>query len=349
MTFITGISSKETYSDRKRSNIRYLTYENRCNNAEFCGLKINRTEGDIIELSGKTKSLENTDISKKVLKLEQKILNAVSNEDLILIAQEMNKCTEAEKSVLMPKFIEKQNDIDKNLYQNKDISPQNIFSEIFRTNISKEEADKLCSKYKAIIDEPDLKIFINKLFSEVKHDFGLEYLPIEVQIKELPGDTIGGTNGFMSNFMDFVKITYYKDNQLARKSIFSVVMHELNHAKQQEIAIATDSQAYIKAIAANSKKNNKQKFPVDLLEKYYLMQIGNKKINDIKNKIGKIKEGSTLYKQGKAYINSIQNYEEMTKFDANTYQRYKEQLVEKESYEVQYKADELYYYLTHLK
>ena len=207
----------------------------------------------------------------------------------------------------------------------------------------------MCSKYKEILEEPDLRKYAEKLFAQIKKDFGLDYLPLELKINERQNIGIT-TNGGTSNCLDFMVLNYHKDNPLSRVGIFAILMHELNHAKQDEIAIATDYKAYTKAVAFRSRQNPQNScYTQEELEKFIIDEIGTDTIANIRNKNGIIDEGSQLYKQGMTYIDNAKNYVEMKEFDAELFKKYKKQILEKESYDVQYKAEELYYYLNNKK
>lgn len=335
----------KSYITQEYGNSRCVPFDCYNKTPKQCSLKIKQLNGDVVQIGNKSKQI----ISERIANLEQMILNANTPDDFTILGVEINKCTDAEKSYLIPKYVEKYTNNKEKLYKNKQISPQNIFEGIFRKNLTKDEAKQLCSKYKEILQEPDLREYAKKLFEQIKKDFGLNYLPLELKIKEENNAGLG-TNGGTSSCLDFMLLKYHKDNPLNRIGIFVILMHELNHAKQNEIAIATDAEAYTRAIASRAHKNPENStIALNELEKYIIDEIGLETIMNIKNKFGKVDEGTKLYNQGMAYIENAQNYVELSEFDADLFKKYKKQILEKESYDVQYKAEELYYYLIHKK
>ena len=60
------------------------------------------------------------------------------------------------------------------------------FSEIFRRDISKDEAQKMVNKYKDIFKEDDVEKFCTNIFEQVKKDYGFEKANIKLKIEKMP-------------------------------------------------------------------------------------------------------------------------------------------------------------------
>lgn len=301
-----------------------------------------KLKGDVVQIS--------TPINKTFSSLEKRIISANNEDELIILGQEIHKFAGVDnlKRLLTSKYVLKYKAFYKNHYIGQNISPQNLFLEMFGKNLTKEEAEFLCSKYKAILQEPNLEKYLEKLFIQVKKDFGIDYLPIELRKDAIKGVGVA-TSGGMSKYLDFLELTYYKDNPINRHKLFGLMMHEANHAKQDEVAIATDFVEYVRALAQRLQKNpfNRDKSIEDLMQ-IVAKKIGPDKRNAIRSKYGKIDKNSKLYKLGASYIDGIKNYQGVKEYTEEAFINYKKQLIEKESYNIQSKANELYYYLTEL-
>ena len=282
--------------------------------------------------------------------IEQKIVKASSEDELTILGQEINKLLDSGQleDNIAKKYITKYQQFYKNIYKGKNISPNNIFKEIFGKNMTEKEANLLCAKYKGILQEPDLEKYVEKLFSQVKKDFGLDYLPFELQqeVQEGVGLT---TRGGASQFLDYLKLTFYKDNPLNRHKLFGLIMHEVSHAKQTEIAMASDFGAYVKTLAfrLQQKPQFKDK-PINEIIQAVAKRIGPEKFQLIRGKYGTLDKSSELYKKGLSYIDGTLNYKGVTEFTPEAFKMYKTQAIEDEAYRIQSKANELYYYLTEM-
>ena len=284
----------------------------------------------------------------KLSSIEQQIVKANSEDELTILGQEINKLSDfgTLDNIVTKKYITKYQQYYRDIYKGKNISPINSFKEIFGKNLPEKEANLLCDKYKAILQEPDLEKYVENLFSQVKKDFGLEYLPFELQKKVQKG--IGfATRGGASQYLDYLKLTFYEDNPLNRHKLFGLIMHEVSHAKQTEIAMATDFGGYVKALALRlqQKPQFKEK-PINEIIQAVAKRIGAERFQLIRGKYGTLDKSSVLYKKGLSYIDDTLNYEGIKEFTPEAFKRYKLQSIEDEAYRIQSKANELYYYLT---
>ena len=171
---------------------------------------------------------------------------------------------------------------------------------------------------------------------QVKKDFELDYIESSLKKISQPGRGIAFSGG-SSKFLDFTQFKFFEDNPMNRRKAFELMMHEINHLKQSEISIAIDPMGYINALAKNSWNN-----PEGILNR-----IGNNKISSIYKKHQSNPKDSPLYKRGMDYIKSTENYfSPKGDFTAEKFLAYKKQFNEAESYAVQDRAGELFYYLT---
>ena len=282
--------------------------------------------------------------------IERRIINASTEDELTILGQDISKLLDSGQldNDIALKYVTKYQQFYRSIYKGKNIQPQNIFKEIFDKTLKDEEANMLCGKYKAIMQEPNLEKYVEKLFSQVKKDFGLEYLPFELR-KEVK-DGIGyATRGGASKYLDYMQLTFYKDNPLNRHKLFGLIMHEVSHAKQTEIAMAADFGTYLKALALRLKQMPKHKdTPIDKIIQFIAPRIGPERLSLIRGKYGVIDKGSELYRKGISYIDGTLNYEGVQEFTAEAFKKYKLQPIEDEAYHIQSKANELYYYLTEL-
>ena len=136
------------------------------------------------------------------------------------------------------------------------------FSEIFRRDISKDEAQKMVNKYKDIFKEDDVEKFCTNIFEQVKKDYGFEKANIKLKIKRMP-------DANWSTFKTRHELASYsaKDGVLTlcpshsskglvsstcQQEIFENVIHELQHALQSQYAYRTNVTKYIEAMQARS-------------------------------------------------------------------------------------------------
>ena len=285
--------------------------------------------GDTLTRSPQTKIF--ADFSKKITGVQ-------SGDDLIILAQEFKKLDldDVMKQELISQYVSKYESFYNQLYAGKTFEPKVLFKQIFGKDLSDEATQTLCSKYKEILAEPNFDKFLEQLFMQVKKDFGLDYF--ESSLKKIPqaGRDIAFSAG-SSPYLDFIQFKFFEDNPTNRRKTFELMMHEVNHMKQTEISLATNAQEYINVLAKTSGYN-----PLDISKK-----IGGQKILDIMQKQGKIPKGSPLYDRGMRYIESIKNYfSPKGDFTAEKFLAYKRQFNEAESYAVQDKAGELFYFLT---
>lgn len=272
-----------------------------------------------------------TDFSKKIADIQ-------SGDDLIILAQEFKKIDldDVMKQELISQYVSKYESFYNQLYAGKTFEPKVLFKQIFSKEISDETAQTLCSKYKEILAEPDFNKFLEQLFVQVKKDFGLDYFELSLKKFSQAGRDIA-LSASSSKYLDYMQFKFFEDSPINRRKAFELMMHEVNHMKQNEISIAVDPGGYINVLAKNSGNDPKG----------ILNRIGRNKISSILNKHKPIPEGSPLYDRGMRYIESSKNYfSPKGDFTAEKFLAYKRQFNEAESYAVQDRAGELFYFLT---
>ena len=141
------------------------------------------------------------------------------------------------------------------------------FSEIFKKDVSKEEAIKMAERYKEIFAEKDKDKFIEKCFEQVKKDFGYEDLTnlkcskisdaMINEAKERGRTLYGGYRPVGASYEHMAKDTFLEkfngeimevNPHLSQKEIFKAMVHEFTHAKQHEMCYRTDPKALIDAL-----------------------------------------------------------------------------------------------------
>jgi len=230
------------------------------------------------------------------------------------------------------------------------------FSEIFRRDISEDEAEKMCQRYKEIFDIKDTKEFQQTMFEQVKKDYGLEETKWDLHVKKISISANGAFNLMeIDSKGDICVGGVYVDSKitLSRTRFFQTIIHELNHAKQHQISYMADSDAAIEPylIKINYKKvsdyvrkklgiSDKKGFNMILEQtKDDLFQnvrdYVNKKNNLIKEKIiegfGTTKPNS-LSKDSKEYDLGLKYIEGNRTYTTKALKGYYKQLIEQESF-----------------
>jgi hypothetical protein len=129
------------------------------------------------------------------------------------------------------------------------------FSEIFRRDVSKDEAQKLVNNYKELLNIEDTEEFVKKAFEQVKKDYGYENVPIELKINKIKNYLGSGDAGWRSENGE-LSINLLIDNsgkvcnrnKRGRKCILQTLLHEFQHTKQDEFAYRTSRDDIVKAI-----------------------------------------------------------------------------------------------------
>lgn len=194
------------------------------------------------------------------------------------------------------------------------------FSEIFRRDVSKEEAQKIINDYKKLLDIEDTEKFIKEAFEQVKKDYGYEKIPIKLEVNKVK-DYLGSSDATWCGEEGILSINTLIDkngkvlntNKRVRKNLLQTIMHEFQHVKQDEIAYRTSRNEIVKAIL---EKNTNQQDLIhsieNILSKKSKIEIEAKKLNmpieECKKQYEKILEN---LKSGKYSFDKI-------KFDTNT-------------------------------
>ena len=124
------------------------------------------------------------------------------------------------------------------------------FSEIFRRDVSKEEAQKLVNNYKEILNIENAEDFYNRAFEQVKKDYGYEKLNIPLLFQDSRGKAAAGWEVKDGEVFIFRS----KDKPISRyerKNTLISLIHEFQHAKQSEFEYRTSPSKILKALEEN--------------------------------------------------------------------------------------------------
>ena len=219
------------------------------------------------------------------------------------------------------------------------------FSEIFRRDVSKEEALKLTERYKEIFKIKDDKNFRDAIFKQLKQDYGLGKTSYGYSIEKLEKGNLGyfnpfgklsfGKNGNCTTFSFDDKGCIVVDSIRAksREGFFQTIVHELNHAKQFEVAYKTNADEALNSYF-HKMQNGEMTFISEMKNKGY--DLINELKRPLKEFMGETKpnsllKGSKEYDLGLKYIENQRNYIKAN-IDPNGYVK---QLVEAESFGVE--------------
>lgn len=323
---------------------------------EFSSTQILRIEkelkapiSDILQLSKKTQIAEE--------QINAMLSNIKSADDLIVLGMKIKEYgLNLEKSYI-DKYVQAYNEFYINSAKNNPLQAKEIFTKIFdrykTEEISESKAEEILQRYKSVINEPNDDIFIQRLFNELKKDFGLEYSS-RIFKPEQQNDSIFGISGFTSKDLSALSIKYNPQNPLMREKVFSLLFHEMTHAKQAEIMIAIDADEYIHQLADKAVKQVIKKYPElsqEAINKAYNSAITtySSKLKDeislIQKKYGIIDKNTQLYHHAKKLLDAENIYFSPTKkgFSIEEYFEYRKQLCESEAYDSQNLAVKLYY------
>ena len=141
------------------------------------------------------------------------------------------------------------------------------FSEIFRRDISKDEAQKMVNKYKDIFKEDDVEKFCTNIFEQVKKDYGFEKANIKLKIEKMPDAKLStirtkhdaGSYNARDGILTLYPIHSSKGlvTSTNKQELFDFVIHELQHALQSQYAYRTNAAKYIEAMQAYSSGEGK--------------------------------------------------------------------------------------------
>lgn len=134
---------------------------------------------------------------------------------------------------------------------------QHNFSRIFGKNFSKGEANEMALRYKSIMAENDINILSEKLFNEIKKDYGLQGVELKKAGRINLGNNLEGgamtdqTSTVVTIYLDCIK----NDNILTPKvSLFEKLCHELCHVRQNRILYRADKEKLIDILANRAPK-----------------------------------------------------------------------------------------------
>ena len=136
------------------------------------------------------------------------------------------------------------------------------FSEIFRRDISKEEAQKMVKEYKDVFTIKEKDDFIKKIFEQIKKDYGYQDKKLPLKLENLGGKDKNGRivsahwNPFFSNIAINTEVLKDMPQKLTKRNqnkICDDLIHEFQHVKQSEFAYRTNTQRYLNHISNDNK------------------------------------------------------------------------------------------------
>lgn len=132
------------------------------------------------------------------------------------------------------------------------------FSEIFRRDVSKEEAQKMVKEYKDVFTTKEKDDFVKKIFEQIKKDYGYQDKKLPLKLENLGGEDKNGRivyahwNPFFSNIAMNTEVLKNMPQKLTKKNqntICDYLIHEFQHVKQSEIAYRTNPKRYLNHIS----------------------------------------------------------------------------------------------------
>lgn len=228
---------------------------------------------------------------------------------------------------------------------------QQNFAEIFRQkDLTKEQTEAMLKNYQEIFKIEDKNTFIDKLFHQVKKDYGYENLninytliegkhvddtkaiggfkPLNAKCKELGNGMSELTEVHGDGVMRFAK-------EKSKESLFDTIMHEFQHCKQHELGYRTDKEKFIQAVL------NYRMPKTELVEERAMYKKGIEEIyGPVWDKLPKINSGTKEHELGMKYIDNIENY------ISGGQPGYYDQIMEKEAYSIGDKAKDIYKFIT---
>ena len=232
---------------------------------------------------------------------------------------------------------------------------QSHFSKIFEREVSKQEANEMALKYKEIFKNEDNSKFTGKslrggepsvditpLLEQLKKDYKLPEM--KFYLDPLENGTVAAYssfNGGLTYNINRMNVTLNGEvanlNSIRREDVVKALVHELKHAKQDEIMFRTNFQETIKAYAKREEKYNSGFFRESLSrcnndKRAALIDCENRfkerLIEGFKN-LEQLPTDSPLYKKGEKYLENLRNYI----MPEESYSGYRNQIIESEAFD----------------
>lgn len=226
-------------------------------------------------------------------------------------------------------------------------------SEIFEKDLTEKEADTLAKNYKKICETTNDEEFVEKLFEQLKTDYGFKNSHIKLEIRDFTQQNAPNWVALHTELGHLLCISRVDRKLKSRKELFDIMFHELKHHKQFETAIATDKLAYEDAVATKKIKEYTQT-QIDSYggEQSVINWLKNKgrpylqpEFDRIEREIGQLPKDSPQYKKGLEYIEATKNYiQEKEIITRNN--DYNTNILEEEAYKVSKLAKEIFDWLS---
>ncbi len=217
-------------------------------------------------------------------------------------------------------------------------------SGVFRRDLTEQEIVNMSKVYKQIFKIKNKDKFVEKLFTELKKDFGWEKLDIGVdKIDPLYNLRHIAANGIGFNGMFRICGLYKGKNaeivinnkalllnyDREKVDIFYTMVHEMTHAKQYELIYRMDKQAFF------DYWKNAIKIPQDVHPnlKQEILQKIEEIYEPVWGKLPKIQKGTKEYELAQKYLKDFENYKSSTQIKTDTdIEKYEQCLIEKEAH-----------------
>ena len=224
------------------------------------------------------------------------------------------------------------------------------FSEIFRRDVSKDEAQKMVNNYKELLEIKDKEEFVKRMFDQIKKDYGWEGIDFTYKLNRTANIETGKNgNAIVGGFRplgmvgktlpngDFI-VDYFTPEIMeialnrSKKDLFATIIHEFQHCKQHELAYRADKNKFIEAML-------RKRLSPEMTEEITLFKDAiNKYYAPIWDKLPALAKGSKEYELGLKYINEFEHYVGGLQDES----KYMQQLVEKEARQAENKAKYIY-------
>ena len=247
---------------------------------------------------------------------------------------------------------EKVQEVFKSEFKNIENIRKNL-SEIFEKDFTEKEADELAKRYKKICETTRDEEFVEKLFEQLKNDYGFKNSNLKLEFKDFTSENAPNWGAMQMDFGDRILVSRVNGKLRSKNDLFETMFHEFKHQKQFETAIATDTFNYEMAVAYRQMKKYTEeeiasfggRMATISSLKDQARPIMQPEIDRIKREIGQLPESSPLYRKGLEYIYATQNYPEVSKISQNT-EEYFSNILEKEAHRVGDLAREIFSWLS---
>lgn len=224
---------------------------------------------------------------------------------------------------------------------------QKEVSSIFQREYSKEETIDFVNRYKKVLNTEYGENYYNMILSELKKDYKFENKNLTVQFCNYPN--IPNSRNKMVMYTEALSrhIGVFDYQERTPKSGFCGMFHEGRHVKQFEIMYRTDKNRLAEIKVKELEESNNASYRAILREnrndklkaREYIRRNIENTFSQMYSHLEPLRKDSPEYKMGLKYLDN-----EANRISGHTHslEEYKAQILEKEAYEIEDKAAELY-------